>query len=118
MSERVAGIAAARAEAFYAAEAETFASQNPRSQALARPPSGGFFDGVPMHWMRDWPLPFPLVVAEAEGASLADVDAHRLAVSCLANTGAMFAHSPPPVVAAVTAQAARGLATMLPSEDA
>src|SRR5262245_17602044 len=118
MCEDLAGVCAERANAFYRAEADAYERAHPRSRALAAEIEEGFYDGVPMHWMRDWPLPFPLVVAEAAGAGLTDADGHRLADFCLGDTGSMFGHSPPPVVAAVTAQAARGLTTMLPSADA
>ncbi|HYL71763.1 MAG TPA: aspartate aminotransferase family protein, partial [Candidatus Dormibacteraeota bacterium] len=78
----------------------------------------GFYAGVPLHWMLDWELPFPLVVAEAHGATLTDVDGHQLADFCLGDTGAMFGHSPEPVARALAAQAGRGLAYMLPTEHA
>jgi glutamate-1-semialdehyde 2,1-aminomutase len=71
-----------------------------------------------MHWMADWPTPFPLFVREARGAHFTDADGHAYADFCLGDTGAMFGHSPPAVTAALQRQAARGLTTMLASEDA
>jgi glutamate-1-semialdehyde 2,1-aminomutase len=68
--------------------------------------------------MLDWPLPFPLLVADASGAMLTDVDGHVLADFCLGDTGSMFGHSPAPVVRALAAQAGHGLTYMLPTEDA
>jgi glutamate-1-semialdehyde 2,1-aminomutase len=111
------GIDRGRLRAFRAAETDAYARLRPRSRALAAG-DNGYYAGVPLHWMLDWPLPFPLVVADASGATLTDVDGHRLADFCLGDTGSMFGHSPAPVVRALTAQAARGLAYMLPTEPA
>ena len=47
-----------------------------------------------MHWMADWPTPFPLFVAEAKGAHFKDVDGHAYVDFCLGDTGAMFGHAP------------------------
>ncbi len=71
-----------------------------------------------MHWMADWPTPYPLFVAEASGAHFKDVDDNVYADFCLGDTGTMFGHSPAPVAAAISEQATRGYTTMLPSEDA
>ena len=46
------------------------------------------------------------------------MDGHRLDDFCLGDTGAMFGHSPKPVARAIRRQAGRGLASMLPGEDA
>ncbi|MDQ0467737.1 aspartate aminotransferase family protein [Labrys wisconsinensis] len=116
--ERLAGIDLARADALYAEEYARYAAARPRSRALAERLADGFHDGVPMHWMRDWPTPFPMAVAEARGAGITDVDGHRLADFCLGDTGSMFGHSPEPVARAIAAQASRGLTTMLPTPQA
>ncbi|MBL9096704.1 MAG: aminotransferase class III-fold pyridoxal phosphate-dependent enzyme, partial [Alphaproteobacteria bacterium] len=71
-----------------------------------------------MHWMADWPTPFPLFVAEANGARFRDVDGNAYVDFCLGDTGTMFGHSPAPVAAAIREQASRGYTTMLPGEDA
>ena len=71
-----------------------------------------------MHWMHDWPMPVPLIVADAGGATLTDVDGHVYDDFCLGDTGAMLGHSPPAVTAAIVRQAPRGLATMPAGEDA
>ena len=73
LSETVAGVDGARVKAVFRDETKAFAATRPLSKALAAESAEGFHDGVPMHWMRDWPLPFPLVVAEARGAALTDV---------------------------------------------
>ncbi len=102
----------------YAAEVAVFAGRRPASAAAHAAGGRGFVAGVPLHWMLDWPMPFPMVVAEASGVHLTDIDGNRLVDFCLGDTGAMFGHGPAPVVAALAASATRGLTFMLPSADA
>ena len=111
-------IARARLHGLIESEREVFARENPRSHELAQSAHNGLFGGVPMHWMADWPTPFPLFVHEAKGAHFTDVDGHAYADFCLGDTGAMFGHAPPAVEAAMREQAGRGYTTMLPGEDA
>jgi glutamate-1-semialdehyde 2,1-aminomutase len=112
------GISPARIARLFEAETERYVAAHPRSFALAGPGITGFYDGVPMHWMRDWPMPWPFVVESAQGAVLRDVDGHDYADFCLGDTGAMFGHSPAPVAEAIARQARRGLTCLLPTEDA
>jgi glutamate-1-semialdehyde 2,1-aminomutase len=109
------GIARARLEAFAGAEAVRYADARPRSRALSSEGAAGYYAGVPMHWMLDWPLPFPMVVADASGATLTDADGIVLADFCLGDTGSMFGHSPEPVLRALAAQAGHGFSYMLPT---
>ena len=46
-------------------EAEAFRKANPQSLALATKAQTNWFQGVPFHWMLDWPSPFPIVAAQA-----------------------------------------------------
>ena len=62
-----------------------------------------------MHWLKDWPMSFPMLVAAAEGARLTDLDGHAIDDFCLGDTGSMFGHSPAPVVRAICRQAGLGL---------
>jgi glutamate-1-semialdehyde 2,1-aminomutase len=101
-----------------ARERERFAAANPRSAALAVRAGKSLYGGVPMHWMADWPTPFPLFVDHASGARFTDVDGHDYVDFCLGDTGTMFGHAPAPVAAAIREQSARGYTTMLPGEDA
>ncbi|MBI4692394.1 MAG: aminotransferase class III-fold pyridoxal phosphate-dependent enzyme [Gammaproteobacteria bacterium] len=95
-------------------EEQRYAAANPRSRALAAAAAASFPGGVPMHWMRDWPLPFPLFVVAARGTCVTDADGHDYADFCLGDTGALFGHSPAPVARAIAEQAERGLTAMLP----
>lgn len=112
---QLSGISPKSLAAIHAREARAFAEIRPKSSA-ARAPE--FLDGVPMHWMRDWPTPFPLVVSNAKAARICDIDGHWLDDFCLGDTGSMFGHSPPAVARAIKAQAGRGLTYMLPNEAA
>jgi len=112
------GVSTARVGAFRLQEERRYLAARPKSRALAGGDARGYYAGVPLHWMLDWPLPFPMVVADAEGATLTDIDGHLLADFCLGDTGSMFGHSPAPVVRAIAAQAGHGLAYMLPTEHA
>ncbi|MCE1236624.1 MAG: aspartate aminotransferase family protein [Hyphomicrobiales bacterium] len=109
------GIDGARLAAFLARERAAYVAARPRSAALAARARAHWLDGVPLHWMTDWGLPFPLFVAEAHGATLVDVDGRAHADFCLGDTGSMFGHAPAPVVAAIEAQAKRGMTAMMPS---
>lgn len=99
-----------------AEEEARFIAANPKSAAAADTRAEHWHQGVPFHWMRDWPSPFPLVAASAEGATLTTIDGQRLDDFCLGDTAAMFGHSPPPLVRAIAEQAGRGLGYMLPVE--
>ncbi|MBX3598046.1 MAG: aspartate aminotransferase family protein [Rhizobiaceae bacterium] len=99
-------------------ESNAYVAARPKSLAALENGIAHFLDGVPMHWMRDWPMPFPFVVQSAKGATITDIDGNTLDDFCLGDTGSMFGHSPAPVAQAIRSQAARGLTYMLPSEDA
>lgn len=114
----IAGVSAARIEALTEWEAAAYAAARPRSRAALAEGADTWLGGVPMHWMNDWPQPFPMIVARAEGAQIEDLDGHVLDDFCLGDTGAMFGHSPAPVAKAIRRQARRGLTTMLPGMDA
>ena len=103
---------------FRAQEEAAFVATRPRSRAALDAGAAPWLNGVPMHWMRDWPSPFPLVVKKAKDARLTDLDGHKLDDFCLGDTGSMFGHAPPPVTRAIKRQAARGLTYMLPSKAA
>ncbi|POZ62393.1 aspartate aminotransferase family protein [Chromobacterium alticapitis] len=112
------GIDLNRARELHEREKRDFLAARPRARALSEQAASRLLFGVPLHWMSDWPTPSPLFVAEARGAELVDVDGHRYADFCLGDTGAMFGHSPVPVAEAIAREAARGMTTMLPGEDA
>lgn len=118
MGEGSGGISAATIQALMTAERTRYAAGRPDAAARVGAGLPGFYQGVPMHWMRDWPMPFPFLVASAQGSTLTDSDGHVLADFCLGDTGSMFGHSPPPVRDALVAQAGRGLTYMLPTDDA
>jgi glutamate-1-semialdehyde 2,1-aminomutase len=114
----IAGVPRDRLEAFVARERRRYAQGRPRTQAALATGAGSFVDGVPLHWMKDWPMPFPMLVAEAKGARLTDLDGYQIDDFCLGDTGSMFGHSPAPVARAIRRQARHGLTYMLPTEAA
>lgn len=114
----IGGIGRDRIAALRETEAGIFRKARPKSEARVGNGMAGFLGGVPMHWMTDWPTPFPILVDSAKGATITDIDGNRLDDFCLGDTGSMFGHSPPPVARAIRRQAGRGLTYMLPSEDA
>ena len=99
-------------------EQERFEELHPRSREIHERAETDLLSGVPMNWMTRWPGRFPIYVQEAQGAEVTDVDGNTYVDLCLGDTGAMCGHSPPATVAAIDRQLARGITTMLPSEDA
>ncbi len=114
----IAGIAADRLSTFATREAKRYAAA--RTKAKAALANGGevFLSGVPLHWMKDWPMPHLPLVAKAKGAQITDIDGYEIDDFCLGDTGSMFGHSPDPLARAIRHQATRGLTYMLPTEDA
>src|SRR5437016_5615893 len=90
-------------------ERRRFADLHPRSRRLHERAMGSLLSGVPMNWMTRWAGGFPIFVARAEGARFEDVDGHEYVDLCLGDTGAMAGHAPAAAVAAIAAQAARGI---------
>jgi glutamate-1-semialdehyde 2,1-aminomutase len=101
--------------AMHEREISRFVAANPKSEAQAGR-SGGWFQGVPFHWMLDWPSPFPIVAASAKDAALTSIDGQAFDDFCLGDTASMFGHSPPPLVAALAEHAGQGLSYMLPTK--
>jgi glutamate-1-semialdehyde 2,1-aminomutase len=113
----IAGIRPERLEKLRAREAKRFAAGHPKAKAALDQGASAFLDGVPLHWMKDWPMPHLPVITKAKGARITDVDGYEIDDFCLGDTGSMFGHSPAPVARAIRQQATRGLTYMLPSED-
>jgi glutamate-1-semialdehyde 2,1-aminomutase len=99
-------------------EKALYIQRNITSAKLSEKSARNWLRGVPMHWMVDWGVPFPLFIAEAMGTTLTSADGHTYTDFCLGDTGAMFGHSPPAIAETLACEGARGLTTMLPSTDA
>jgi glutamate-1-semialdehyde 2,1-aminomutase len=112
------GIPLHRITELFDAARRRYAERHPRSLQSTGQGIAGYYDGVPMHWMRDWSMPFPFVVETAHGSTLRDIDGNEYADFCLGDTASMFGHSPGPVAEAIARQAVKGLTYMLPTEDA
>jgi glutamate-1-semialdehyde 2,1-aminomutase len=98
-------------------ELADFVERHPRSAELYERARESLFGGVPMPWMMLWAGGFPIYAEGAEGARITDVDGHTYVDLCLGDTGAMTGHGPAVVREAVAAHLARGITTMLPTED-
>ncbi|HEU5373684.1 MAG TPA: hypothetical protein VFU51_14945, partial [Gaiellaceae bacterium] len=107
-----------RASRLLERELQSFVELHPRSRELSERARFSLLGGVPMHWMLRWAGGFPVYAEKAWDARFLDVDGIEYVDLCLGDTGAMTGHSPEPVVRAVSAQLARGITLMLPSEDA
>jgi len=105
-------------ENFTAIESKRFADLRPRTRDEHARRGKGLYAGVPLHWMLDWPMPFPMIVASAQGSAITDIDGVELADFCFGDTGSMFGHSPKPVVDAITRQLGKGMTHMLTTQDA
>ncbi len=116
--DTVAGIDRDRLRKMAEREARRFAASRPKTKAALKAGAEAWLDSVPMHWMKDWPMPFPMLVDRAEGARITDIDGYGVDDFCLGDTGSMFGHSPKPVARAIRKQARRGLTYMLPTEAA
>ena len=108
----------ARAAALTPAARLIYAQRRPKALAIHEHAGSGLIDNVPLHWMLDWPTPFPMVIERAAGARLIDIDGNEVVDFCLGDSGAMFGHGPPPVLRALINASRSGLTTMLPSADA
>jgi glutamate-1-semialdehyde 2,1-aminomutase len=95
-------------------EVARFIAGNQKSKVQSEQ-SQGWFQGVPFHWMLDWPSPFPIVAASAKDATLTTVDGQIFDDFCLGDTASMFGHSPPALANALAEQAGQGLSYMLPT---
>jgi glutamate-1-semialdehyde 2,1-aminomutase len=95
-------------------EEARFIAVNPKSKAQSERTTG-WFQGVPFHWMLDWPSPFPLVAASAKDATLKSIDGQVFDDFCLGDTASMFGHSPSALAEALAEQAWQGLSYMLPT---
>jgi glutamate-1-semialdehyde 2,1-aminomutase len=109
---------AAVLEPLLAREHDRFTREHPASVAHAERARDSLLGGVPMSWMLRWASPVPLVLREARGATVTDIDGRTYADLCLGDTGAMTGHGPEPVVCAIADRYARGATAMLPTEDA
>jgi glutamate-1-semialdehyde 2,1-aminomutase len=107
-----------RLTSLLASERERFVETHPRAAVLAARAGEHLLAGVPMAWMTRWPGSFPVFAASATGARVTDVDGIEYVDFALGDTGAMTGHALPFVTAALADQAARGITTMLPTEDA
>jgi len=107
-----------RLELLLRLEDQKFYADHPKSYELFQRARQSMQGGVPMLWMIRWAGTFPVFVKNAKGAHFTDVDGRSYIDFCLGDTGAMTGHSPDATLAAINAQAIKGITLMLPTEDA
>ena len=66
--DMIAGIARQKLDALKAREAKAYGKARPKTRAALEKGASHYLDGVPMHWMKDWPMPFAMLVKSAKGA--------------------------------------------------
>ncbi|MFO6061448.1 aspartate aminotransferase family protein [Pseudomonas aeruginosa] len=111
------GLDLARVEALFKHELRRFDELHPRSAQAYRENRRHWLYGAPLHWMQQWPGNCPLLVKEAQGARVTDIDGQQYVDFALGDSGAMFGHAQPAVADAIARQARRGSTLMLPTED-
>lgn len=118
VARTLGGLSVETLTAFFARETARFTAQRMETRRALRSDADHYMGGVPMHWMRDWPLPYPLVIARAEEARLCDLDGFLIDDFSLGDGAALYGHTPPAVVKAIRKQAERGISFMLPTQKA
>ncbi|MGE0595904.1 MAG: transaminase [Hyphomonadaceae bacterium] len=99
-------------------ETARFTETHPKSAAEVDALAAHWLNGAPMHWMRDWATPFPIVATHGDGAVLTDIDGVAYDDFCLGDTPGMFGHALKSLANAVEAQARQGATFMLPTAEA
>lgn len=113
----MASLDRSRLENLLQSEEKKFHAEHPKSYGLFKRARLSMQGGVPMLWMIRWAGTFPVFVKEAKGARFTDVDDRSYIDFCLGDTGAMTGHAPDATLAAINAQAAKGITLMLPAEN-
>jgi glutamate-1-semialdehyde 2,1-aminomutase len=101
-----------------ARERRRFVETHPKCAARVSALDAHWLFGAPMHWMKDWAAPGPIIAEDGEGAVLTDIDDNTYDDFCLGDTPGMFGHGRPELARAVAEQARRGATFMLPTEEA
>ena len=99
-------------------ERASFAARTPASRQISEDSTGTLFRGVPMPWMLEWPNPYPLYAARAQGSRLWDMDGNEYLDFCLGDTGSMFGHSECPLCLTSYPDPERILCTSYPATTA
>ena len=99
------------------AEERLFRRRHPAAESLHERACRHLPRGVPLHWMAQWPSPYPIEVVAASGAEVTDADDHSYVDFCLGDSAAMFGHGLTDVADAVRDRLATGATFMLPTPD-
>lgn len=111
------GIDPARLAAMLDAERAAWATGHPNAVTFHERAKKSQLNGTPTSRVRNFPPAVPLVVRNAQGGRLWDIDGHVYADFHLSGSAALFGHSHPKIVAAMRDQMDRGLISDWPCED-
>jgi glutamate-1-semialdehyde 2,1-aminomutase len=116
----IEGIDIARVLGMVAAEFELYKKRTPKSFQMRERARKHLINGVPTTWHSDWRLPYTFYVERAKDVMLWDIDGNAYVDFNLADTPAIFGHSPDnPVTRGIAEQLLEnGVTTMAPTEDA
>ena len=85
------GLRAERVAELLDQEREVYRRNHPGSERVHRE-ADHLLGGVPFHWVNAYAVPFPLAIAQADGAHLVDVDGNAYHDFGLSGTAAMGGH--------------------------
>jgi glutamate-1-semialdehyde aminotransferase len=108
----------ARLAAARAREAAAFLARTPKSAAMRRRASAHLPNAVPMAWMAGLYRTPPIYCESGAGARFRDIDGNEYLDFNISDLSMSAGFGPPAIVAAVSAQVARGAHFLLPTPDA
>ena len=117
-SDRVTTIDRARLSRLMERERDLFRERHPRSRELFEAGRSSMLWGVPMNWMVRWPGDHPGLRRRSRRGPVPRRRRQRLRGLLPRGHGGMAGHAPKAAVEEIARQAARGITTMLPTEDA
>ncbi|HLI13769.1 MAG TPA: transaminase [Alphaproteobacteria bacterium] len=111
------GIDPARLASMLDTERAAWIARHPKAVKFHERAKKSQLNGTPTSRVRHFPPAIPVVLKEARGGRLWDIDGHVYADFHLSGSAALFGHSHPKIVAALREQADRGLVSDWPCED-
>jgi hypothetical protein len=86
-SALIGGVSAAKIASFKSKQDRAYAAKRQTTKAALATVKPAFLSGVPMHWMLDWPMPFPMLVDKAKDAKIPTSTAMNWTISASATPG-------------------------------
>lgn len=111
------GVSSERVASTLESERREWCARRPKATAHHERATKTQLHGTPTYRVNNFPSPIPILVTQATGGELWDIDGHRYADFSLSGSAALFGHSHPKVTEALRARLATNLVTDWPSED-